>query len=139
MKVCSIPNCGRKHQARGYCKKHYETHTNEGRRCKKKYQGKYRNRNRGMLRAYARKYKKTPRGVEVQRAYAERRAKRIKEATMPWTSEAEMNWLQEFATVMHLAMDHCIPLFNDMVCGLHVPDNIQFLTVEQNIKKGNKF
>ena len=36
-------------------------------------------------------------------------------------------------------VDHIIPLQGDIVCGLHWEHNLQYLTSEQNISKGNKF
>lgn len=36
-------------------------------------------------------------------------------------------------------VDHIIPLVNDLVCGLHVHDNLQILTSTDNMSKGNKF
>lgn len=66
-----------------------------------------------------------------------RRAKKLK-ATPKW---ADVQKIKEIylncPKGMHV--DHIIPLQNDLVCGLHVPENLQYLTPQDNSSKNNKF
>lgn len=76
-----------------------------------------------------------------------RRSLRIK-ATPKWLSEDHhggMELLYHWARVMHKFtgvahdVDHIVPLKNDLVCGLHVPWNLQVMTSADNRAKWNRF
>lgn len=42
-------------------------------------------------------------------------------------------------TGVEYSVDHIVPINNAKVCGLHIPCNLQVITLEENLKKGNKF
>ena len=68
---------------------------------------------------------------------AKRRAQKIN-ATPKWASlKAIQDMYQNCPAGYHV--DHIIPLNNDFVCGLHVIENLQYLLIEENLKKSNKF
>lgn len=78
---------------------------------------------------------------------AKRRSTKLR-ATPPWLTKAQH---EEIADIYRQAkeleaiffnrkfhVDHIIPLQGKDVCGLHVPWNLQILTAEENLAKGNK-
>jgi hypothetical protein len=68
---------------------------------------------------------------------AARRAARI-QATPSWGQEGIEDVYKE-AEYQQMHVDHIVPLRSDVVCGLHVVGNLQLLTPEENMRKGNKF
>lgn len=73
--------------------------------------------------------------------YIERNARRralVKKATPKW---ADIRKIKEIyancPTGYHV--DHIVPLRGINVCGLHVENNLQYLSEEENLKKSNKF
>lgn len=78
---------------------------------------------------------------------ARRRAAKTN-ATPPWLSVEHHAKIAEFyhearemkkRTGIEHHVDHIIPLKNSLVCGLHVPWNLQILTEAENSRKRNKF
>lgn len=93
------------------------------------YNREYRSRNRGMYAALC----------------AERRARRV-EATPPWITDSDLSEIRRiYSKCAKLNasepnshhVDHIIPLLGDLVCGLHVPDNLRVIKKEENLRKGN--
>lgn len=90
----------------------------------------WQNNNRGLVNAVA----------------AKRRAAK-KNATPKWlTAEQELEIKQLYVLAKQLSIknntkyhvDHIIPLVSSIVCGLHVPWNLQILIASDNIRKSNK-
>jgi hypothetical protein len=68
---------------------------------------------------------------------AKRRASKL-QRTVPW---ADLKAIKEFYAncPKGYAVDHIIPLQGTTVSGLHVLNNLQYLTPTQNSRKGNKY
>jgi 5-methylcytosine-specific restriction endonuclease McrA len=77
---------------------------------------------------------------------AQRRAKKLN-ATPTWLNKEQRKLIQNFykearqlklLTGIAYEVDHIIPLQGKLVCGLHVPWNLQILKESENCSKGNK-
>jgi hypothetical protein len=67
---------------------------------------------------------------------AKRRATKLK-ATPSWANLDAIKLIYQCAEGAHV--DHEVPLQGELVCGLHVEYNLQYLTPAENMAKGNKF
>lgn len=117
--------------------------------CKNKGNLKYRQNNREKEVQYSRKYYQQIGRFETDKLRereAKRRASKLK-ATPSWLSESQLLAIKckySLATMftkcseVPYAVDHIVPLRGKTVCGLHVPWNLQVITVEENLKKSNK-
>lgn len=75
-------------------------------------------------------------------AYIKRAALRLKlerRATPDWADRQVLKDIYVEAEYMQMHVDHIIPLKGKLVCGLHVPENLQLLSPEANRRKSNKF
>jgi hypothetical protein len=81
---------------------------------------------------YQRQGDKKPKGYHVQRRILD-----LAMATPKWVDkEAIIAFYLKRPTGM--TVDHIMPIRGEISCGLHVPWNLQYLTLTQNIAKGNR-
>lgn len=64
---------------------------------------------------------------------------RKKGAAPKWLTITDTLAFYEAANKFGLTVDHIVPLTNKLVCGLHVPWNLQLLTASENSRKHNSF
>ena len=125
-------------------KKKYEQ-TEEGKLAKKKYKQsdegrlankKYEQSKKGKL--AMKKYRQSNKGKLVNRLkVAKRRASEL--LRTPTWSEQELIRKFYMNVPKGYHVDHIIPLQGETVSGLHVRDNLQYLTASENCSKKNKF
>ena len=60
------------------------------------------------------------------------------ERIVPWTNMQEISKFYSRCPEGH-HVDHIVPMQGEIVSGLHVLDNLQYLSALENIKKHNKF
>jgi hypothetical protein len=124
-----------------------------------KYQ-KYRSTEKGKItnRKASAKYDNTEQGrtskkLRNQRYFATERGKAVNRAKVAKYKAAKLQHIPVWMTKDELKMmrffyincpegcdvDHIVPLQGENVSGLHILSNLQYLTKEENGRKGNKF
>lgn len=105
----------------------------------------YYQKNKQKINKQARKYQINNPHI-INALCAKRHAAKLK-ATPPWLAEAHYAEIAAFykqakemetKTGIKHHVDHIIPLQGKNVCGLHVSWNLQILTAQENLSKGNK-
>lgn len=76
---------------------------------------------------------------ELYRLYTANRNAAKLHATPSWANEELMELVYVEANYRGLQVDHIIPLQGKNVCGLHVYNNTQLLTEEENALKHNRW
>lgn len=113
---------------------------------RKQYMKQYRKENKERIAAYNKQWMQDNRGRCAKRS-AKRRALKLN-ATPLWANEAYIADLYENAQEANnifkdydikFEVDHVIPLQGELVCGLHVENNLQILSQTENRSKSNYY
>lgn len=130
---------GKKSQCVICCRRHYDPiKARDARRA-------HQQRNREEYRQRNSEYDKEHKPQRAARE-AYRRAMKVN-ATPSWLNDEHKKQIEllyverdrlrsENGIIYHV--DHILPLVSDIVCGLHVPWNLQVIPADDNLKKGNK-
>ena len=112
-------------------KKYYEKNKEIIKSKKKKYYAE----NKEKISLRDKIWRKNNKGI-VNSNNAKRRTQKLK-ATPKW---ADLELIKQFYKNCPKGyhVDHIIPLKGKKVCGLHVIDNLQYLTASENCRKSNK-
>lgn len=77
--------------------------------------------------------------IDYYTQYRSLRNRHMLQAKPKWANEQELRAIYREAKERGLEVDHIIPIKHPLVCGLHVPSNLQLLTRSENARKSNKF
>lgn len=86
--------------------------------------------------AYKRRLRARP---GVNRAAVAARRAAMMSAIPPWGDPEKVMTVYAKAKALGLQVDHIVPLTSDLVCGLHVWENLQLLAAAENVRKGNRW
>ena len=107
---------------------------------------RYREKHRDVINAKRKEYVKNNR-AKINARKAKYRAIKL-QATPDWLTKDDFEKIEHFyiearklslQTGVQYHVDHIVPLRGDLICGLHVPWNLQILTARENRLKKNKY
>jgi len=112
-------------------KKYYEANKEK----KKAYDRVYYEDNKEKINVHCSIYRKNNRGL-LNAYNSKREANKIR-ATPLWANLEKIKEIYKNCPKGY-HVDHIIPLRSEYVCGLHVENNLQYLTAKENMEKSNK-
>lgn len=113
------------------------THASDMNQYRKKWaasnQDKVRATHRVCSLRYAKKYPEKMRALNAKRSAAK------VQAVPAWADKERIAEIYRQGALLGMEVDHVVPLRSDLVCGLHVWENLQLLSQPLNREKSNKY
>lgn len=105
----------------------------------KEYRKEYYKDNKESIVEKKREYNQRPE-VKARRNHNNKlREVRKMQAVPAWFDKEEVKYIYQLAKERGLEVDHMVPLKSDLVCGLHVQDNLRCISTELNRRKSNLY
>jgi len=135
MKLCAVCQQPLGKHAQKYCSKVcYRVANNIQMRD---WKSRWQKENRELMNTSQEEYRKKNLSYHASKEAMYRTQKRI--SSLQHFYREEILKIYEEARHSGLSVDHIVPLRGKLVCGLHVPWNLQIMPLIENIKKGNKY
>jgi hypothetical protein len=120
-----------KQQRLAKAKEYYILNQDKLKKCKNKYYKK----NAEKIKQYVRKWRKENRNIT--NSYKAKRRALQKKAIPKWSNLKKIKEIYKNCPKGY-HVDHIIPINSKLVCGLHVENNLQYLSAKENLNKKNK-
>lgn len=143
MNICL--KCGEVKEVSLFYKRNSKPHSYCKQCCdKKSIEWRSKNREKERTRSSNNRFK----NPDIACSYVAKRRSLKLQATPKWLTEDDFKQIRSIYKQAHTLtkqtgvkhhVDHIIPLRGKNVSGLHIPSNLQILTAEENLKKGNVF
>lgn len=117
------------------CERSKSYRTNNLEHCKKRDKQRYENKKEEVL-AKQKEYRKA--NPHIGKLQGAKRRARKRNALVSWSQSKEILEFYKFCPE-GFTVDHIEPLAAKLICGLHVRENLQYLTFSKNCSKKNNF
>lgn len=118
-------------------------HAINNRQSKRNSQKKFRENNKEKVKLFNKNW--VAKNIDKVRYYVRTRQSKKLMATPLWVNKDKILEIYKLAKYLEMAtgishhVDHIVPIKSKIVCGLHCEFNLQVITKQENLSKGNKW